>query len=125
MSPESKKELFVLFGRASKSIKNHKHTGIGLGLSFCKGVLDKMKSSIICKSELDKGTTFTINLGVKANRNDRGLSETEHQTFLDEITRIGEVENQENPDLVSTKGHLENDMAVPLTNFFCKKELQF
>lgn len=50
IGPEQQKELFMLFGRASQKITNHRQTAIGLGLAFCKGVLDRMGGTIYCNS---------------------------------------------------------------------------
>ncbi len=38
--------------------------GVGLGLAFCKSVIDKHKGAITVDSELDRGTTFHIYLPV-------------------------------------------------------------
>ena len=38
--------------------------GLGLGLSICKGMVDMMGGSLNFKSEINKGTTFTIELPI-------------------------------------------------------------
>jgi two-component system NtrC family sensor kinase len=36
--------------------------GTGLGLSICYGIVDKLGGRITVDSEVDRGTTFTVNL---------------------------------------------------------------
>lgn len=56
--PESeKKQLFTRFFRASNASNIQ---GTGLGLNIVKRYVDLMKGRIECKSELEKGTTFTL-----------------------------------------------------------------
>ncbi|MFQ5687629.1 MAG: sensor histidine kinase, partial [Candidatus Scalindua sp.] len=44
--------------------------GLGLGLSICKGTLDMMGGSLDFKSEINKGTTFIIELPINVVRKD-------------------------------------------------------
>jgi signal transduction histidine kinase len=43
-----------------------KAKGIGLGLSVCKAIIDRHQGDIEVKSQVGKGTTFTIRLPLKA-----------------------------------------------------------
>ncbi len=53
--------IFEEFFRADNEI-NAKVKGTGLGLSLVKSIVEAHKGTIICESQLGKGTTFTISL---------------------------------------------------------------
>lgn len=61
---EDQKHLFTRFFRAANAINLQ---GTGLGLNIVKKYLELINGSITFKSELNKGTTFTIQLPVKHN----------------------------------------------------------
>ena len=46
--------------------------GLGLGLSICKGMMDIMGGSLDYKSEINKGTTFIIELPINVSKEDSG-----------------------------------------------------
>ena len=56
---ESKKTLFTLFKRFEN---NEEYSGTGVGLSFCKKIVDQHNGKIWLESERDKGSTFFIEL---------------------------------------------------------------
>lgn len=53
--------IFERFYRADKS-RNRSTGGAGIGLTISKAIIDAHKGSISVKSELDKGTEFTVTL---------------------------------------------------------------
>lgn len=57
MSPEDQETIFERFRQG-----NHKRSGNGLGLHLCRQVVQAHQGTIAVKSELDKGTVFTIEL---------------------------------------------------------------
>lgn len=62
--PEDKvSRIFERFYQTEES-RNSKHEGYGLGLSLVKHIMDIHGGTISVKSELGKGTTFTLNLPV-------------------------------------------------------------
>ena len=61
MSEEFLQKLYEPFSRATDSRVNSIQ-GTGLGLAIVKQMVDLMKGTIDCQSELGKGTTFTVTL---------------------------------------------------------------
>jgi len=49
--------MFELFGKANISNENYS-TGVGLGLTYCKKVIQHMNGEIFCESEKGKGCTL-------------------------------------------------------------------
>lgn len=64
MSKEFMKHMYEVF---SQEKRDHVSTteGSGLGLAIVKQLVDLMKGSISCKSEIGKGTEFSLHLDVK------------------------------------------------------------
>lgn len=66
-------ELFRMF--QARKMKNLEHTsGIGLGLTYCKAISQKLRGHMTCESEVGKGSKFTITLNVGRRAGDNGLS---------------------------------------------------
>jgi two-component system CheB/CheR fusion protein len=85
ISQEEQQNLFQLFGKVKGSSSNFQSTGVGLGLTFCKQVVEHLKGQISCQSSLNSGTKFTYFLKVGVSPSDKGLSSQEHALFLSEI----------------------------------------
>ncbi len=60
MTKEFQEHMYELFTMANRN--SGKVIGSGVGLSICKQLIDLMEGEIICESEPDKGTKFTVNL---------------------------------------------------------------
>ena len=60
IAPEKIKSLFINFSKVNESHLENK-SGVGLGLSICKSLIERMAGSVKVESELGHGTTFTIN----------------------------------------------------------------
>jgi signal transduction histidine kinase len=61
---EDKESIFLPFGRVDDSM-TRQHTGVGLGLSIVKQLVELMNGEITLESELGRGCTFTIVLPLR------------------------------------------------------------
>lgn len=64
MTPEFQAKIFESFTREDNQ-RVHRTEGTGLGMSITKYIVDAMKGTIDLKSELGKGTEFTITLDLE------------------------------------------------------------
>lgn len=64
MSPEYQKVIFEPFSRDTENDAVSHIQGTGLGMSITKNLVDLMSGDISVKSELGKGSTFTVDLDV-------------------------------------------------------------
>ena len=67
ISKEKQAKMFESFNQGSIQI-NRKYGGTGLGLYIVKGLIKVLNGQISFKSELEKGTTFTFEIPLKANK---------------------------------------------------------
>ena len=58
---ENQKDLFVNFGKL-KDTRGVNKSGLGLGLSICRDMIQQMGGSVKVKSKVDVGTEFIISL---------------------------------------------------------------
>lgn len=61
MTGEEQAKVFDRFYRA-KNKDTENISGLGLGLSICKDVVEALNGNISCKSEYNKGSTFTLSM---------------------------------------------------------------
>lgn len=61
MSEDFQRDMYHMFSRETDS-RTGKIQGTGLGLAIVKQMVDLMNGTIQCKSVLNEGTTFTINI---------------------------------------------------------------
>ena len=69
MSKEQKKHIFDKFYRATSG-NLHDVKGFGLGLSYVKAMMAAHKGSVDVKTELGKGSTFTLSFPYKQQNDD-------------------------------------------------------
>ena len=67
MSPEFLKHLFEPFAQANDDARSN-YQGTGMGMPIVKALAKSMGGSISVKSELGRGTTFTVDLPFVVNR---------------------------------------------------------
>jgi signal transduction histidine kinase len=65
ISKESIPFIFDRFYKSDTSRNKNNDSGTGLGLSIAKEIIEKHNGSIICNSEQDKSTKFTIKIPFK------------------------------------------------------------
>ncbi|MBL4710503.1 MAG: HAMP domain-containing histidine kinase [Flavobacteriales bacterium] len=61
MNKDTQSKIFTRFYRKTEG-DIHATKGFGLGLTYVKEVIEKMRAMIAVESELNKGTTFTITI---------------------------------------------------------------
>lgn len=69
MTPEFLKVIYDPFARADDKVAS-KMQGTGLGMAITKNLVDTMGGSISVKSELGKGSTFTVKLSFRLENSD-------------------------------------------------------
>jgi PAS domain S-box-containing protein len=77
---ENQEKLFSPFFQAGGSL-SRKNKGTGLGLSICKSLVELLEGSISVKSELGRGSTFTVILPLKIE----GFNWREGALYMPEI----------------------------------------
>ena len=73
ISKQVSEHLFENFVRSSDH-QNSNKSGMGLGLSITKKLVDLMDGSIECESEEGKGTTFIVRISQKVGDETEGIS---------------------------------------------------
>ena len=61
IDPENYDKIFEAFRQADQSFTRH-HSGTGLGLAITKSLVKMIRGRILLQSELDRGSTFTIEI---------------------------------------------------------------
>jgi len=70
IAEEDREHVFTAFRRVDDSM-TREHTGVGLGLSIVKQLVELMDGDITLESELGRGSTFTVVLPLQ-QQNDKG-----------------------------------------------------
>ena len=74
------KKLFMDFGKLDENAHLNRE-GTGLGLSICKKIIEQQGGTVSVKSQVGKGTMFTINLGANCRpRQDKFVELTQLET---------------------------------------------
>jgi hypothetical protein len=95
MSDKELQRIYQPFIQANKEVQQ-KFGGTGLGLWLCQKLITAMKGSISCKSEPNKGTSFTIELEVKHKELDKDIASTSifsHLTIICFYKNEKEIKN--------------------------------
>lgn len=103
-------DLDKIFEMFYQSDNARNTTGSGIGLSFTKMMVEKMKGQITVESELGKGTTFTVTLPLKNNEMgqiDPLIKEASHSLTVPEMVDVSidefDDEEPENGDVNNGK----------------------
>lgn len=117
MSEEQLKKLFSSFSQADGST-TRKYGGTGLGLSITKQLVDLLHGSIEVKSELDKGTVFTVKLPMeKAKYHLKDSKEDSGKNIFQKISGVSILlveDNKTNQTIIQgllEKSNIDLDIA--------------
>jgi signal transduction histidine kinase len=67
IAKENLPKLFMDFSKLDENSKMNTQ-GTGLGLSICKKIIEKLGGTVEVDSNLGKGTTFTVDMAMKAKK---------------------------------------------------------
>jgi signal transduction histidine kinase len=77
MTPEQSRKLFK--GKVSSKMGTHNESGTGMGLLFCKDLVEKCNGKIWVASKHGEGATFYITLPIgdtdEIKESDKGLTQ--------------------------------------------------
>ena len=93
---EFKKHIFEPFTQKHQGARTH-YSGVGLGMSIVKKLVDQMKGTIEVDSQLGRGSVIRITLPFQIDRAENAQTEDEEQNLRDDIAgmRVLLVEDNE------------------------------
>ena len=128
-------ELDLIFDRYYKATKNYSLASTGIGLSLTKQIVELHKGNIKVESELDKGTTFVVELLKGNNHFDATAITEDNQPFVYseesliemqefnvnslEVEEIGESEKEEQPIILVVEDN--EDMRTFISDSLAEK----
>jgi hypothetical protein len=117
MVEEETKKLFQPFVQVNKNVEE-KFGGTGLGLWFSHKLITAMNGSIACKSQLNKGTTFTAKLDINYKEDDIG---TVHSIFKDSLRA---QDAQDVTEVINSLKNSKGDKYAVLTGLKSVHEIE-
>ena len=124
MSPEFLKHLFEPFAQANDDARSN-YQGTGMGMPIVKALLKNMGGTISVKSELGRGTTFTVDLPFAINRTPEKAAEASAEAEECDICGMSILlveDNELNTEIAQTL--LEHDGALVTTAANGKEALE-
>jgi CheY-like chemotaxis protein len=109
MSEEFQKHMFEQFTQ-EKAVGEVAHHGTGLGLAIVKNLVDELKGTIRCESEIGKGTVFYITIPFAIDTNVKP-----HEPLCDDLS-------DKNLDGVTVLLVEDNDMNMEVAEFILTEE---
>lgn len=118
---ESFEKIFNSFTQENEEIELL-YGGTGLGLSICKRLTDLLEGSIDLESEVDRGTTFTVDLPFRIKEKNLNINEIELKSCVildDDNSQIQLAKALLTPHFEAVYTFSDGNEALA----FCKKEL--
>lgn len=97
LTEEQQAKIFLPFEQINAS-DGQAGAGTGLGLTIVKQLLELMKGSIECRSQLGSGTTFTCRLPTDIRHHVK--TEHNHQEFVDKLSRLRVLVVDDEPSIL-------------------------
>jgi two-component system chemotaxis sensor kinase CheA len=95
-------------------------SGRGVGMDVVKSNIEKLKGDIQIKSEIGRGTTFTLSIPLTTSITDGMLVETQGQSFILPLDTICELVDVKNQTLINMHNGSEvvtvRDRYIPILN---------
>jgi signal transduction histidine kinase len=86
MTDADQKKLFQLFGKL-RSTSSINTSGIGLGLSICKKIVETFEGNIVVSSKIGQGSTFTFSIKIPRDEH-QSQDLNVHQIIIEGINAI-------------------------------------
>ncbi len=106
IDPLQHQNIFEAFQQADGSM-TRKYGGTGLGLSISKDLAKLLNGQILLESELNKGSTFTLELPLQLSDKNEKPSSTEQPSTLDSTPTVN-ASTRPTPELSSTKSAISS-----------------
>lgn len=116
ISPANQKRLFEPFFQVKQTLQGREYTGVGLGLSISRGIIQSQSGKMWVKSQEGKGSTFYFTIPHKPIQEIKPLrllfAETEHlekhleEKFIEYLGPIAKIEFAE----IKTQGLSEQNI---------------
>ena len=115
-----KKDIEFIFNRFYRSGNTDLRTGSGIGLSLVKQYVEMHSGTISVKSEIGKGTTFTVHIPIDLKSETKGREENENmeQEPVHEVERNKDTDNRRHVMVVDDNVDFREYLVGELSEYY-------